>query len=58
MNVVKLTLCGIGDINKEQIESLGISKYFDDVLDVFDIREKLKENHMNRSDYISYLTTE
>ena len=58
VNVVKLILCGIGDISKEQIESLGISQYFDGILDVTDIRQELKENNMNRSSYISYLTTE
>ena len=58
MNVVKLILCGVGDISKEQIESLGISQNYDLILDVTDIRQELKENHMNRSDYISYLATE
>ena len=58
VNVVKLILCGIGDISKEQIDSLGISQNYDLILDVTDIRQELKENHMNRSDYISYLATE
>ena len=29
VNVVKLNLCGVGDISKEQIESLGILKNYD-----------------------------
>lgn len=58
ISVVKLTLCGVGDISKEQIESLRISQYFDSLLDVTDIRQELKENNMKRTDYISYLTTE
>ena len=58
VSAVTLTLCGIGDISKKQIESLRISQYFDDILDVTDVRQALKENNMNRSDYISYLTTE
>ena len=58
MSAVTLTLCGIGDISKKQIESLRISQYFDDILDVTDVRQALKENNMKRSDYISYLATE
>ena len=58
VSAVTLTLCGIGDISKKQIESLRIFQYFDDILDVTDVRQALKENNMKRSDYISYLTTE
>lgn len=58
INVIKLTICGIGDIRKEQIEGLRMDQFFDVILDMRDIKKLLDENNICVSDYISDLTVE
>ena len=58
INKIKLAICGIGDIKKEQIESLNVGQYFDKILDISDIRKQLEENDICASEYVSYLSVE